>query len=134
MCTGTETRLVDCPALPIGTHNCGHTEDAGVTCQPNTCPQGDIRLILQDGSTTSGRVEICNNNIWGTVCDDAWGNVDARVACLQLGLASSGKMIKDTVTDTGDGGGGGGEREGGQGEREGGWGHRNYMEPHAAGN
>ena len=32
-CTGTEARLFDCPANPIGTHNCGHNEDAGVRCQ-----------------------------------------------------------------------------------------------------
>ena len=31
-CRGTETRLIDCPALPLGTHNCGHIEDAGVRC------------------------------------------------------------------------------------------------------
>ena len=32
-CTGTETRLVDCRSNPLGVHNCGHHEDAGVTCQ-----------------------------------------------------------------------------------------------------
>ena len=31
-CTGEETRLEDCPANPIGVHNCGHSEDAGVRC------------------------------------------------------------------------------------------------------
>ena len=31
-CLGTEASLLDCPALPVGTHNCGHYEDAGVTC------------------------------------------------------------------------------------------------------
>ena len=31
-CVGTESRLVDCPANPIGSHNCGHSEDAGVRC------------------------------------------------------------------------------------------------------
>ena len=31
-CRGTETRLIDCPARPLGSHNCGHTEDAGVQC------------------------------------------------------------------------------------------------------
>ncbi len=31
-CTGTETRLIDCPAGPLGTHNCLHVEDAGVSC------------------------------------------------------------------------------------------------------
>ena len=35
-CRGTETRLIDCPALPLGTHNCGHIEDAGVRCQMGT--------------------------------------------------------------------------------------------------
>ena len=33
-CRGTETRLIDCPALPLGTHNCAHIEDAGVRCIP----------------------------------------------------------------------------------------------------
>ena len=32
-CTGTEARLVDCPSNPLGVHDCGHFEDAGVTCQ-----------------------------------------------------------------------------------------------------
>jgi len=31
-CGGTETRLIDCPANTLGSHNCGHTEDAGVNC------------------------------------------------------------------------------------------------------
>ena len=32
-CTGTETRLVNCPSNPLGIHDCSHSEDAGVTCQ-----------------------------------------------------------------------------------------------------
>ena len=32
-CRGTETRLIDCPANALGSHNCGHIEDAGVRCQ-----------------------------------------------------------------------------------------------------
>ncbi len=31
-CAGNETRLIDCPAGPLGRHNCAHTEDAGVSC------------------------------------------------------------------------------------------------------
>ena len=32
-CTGTESRLFDCPANAVGSHNCAHSEDAGATCQ-----------------------------------------------------------------------------------------------------
>jgi hypothetical protein len=32
-CTGSETRLIDCPANALGSHNCQHSEDAGVRCR-----------------------------------------------------------------------------------------------------
>ena len=32
-CTGTESRLFDCPANSVGSHNCGHSEDASASCQ-----------------------------------------------------------------------------------------------------
>ena len=53
------------------------------------CTQGAIRLV-GGPNDMEGRVEICNNNIWGTVCDDAWGTPDARVACEQLGFSALG--------------------------------------------
>lgn len=31
-CRGTEARLIDCLASPIGIHNCVHREDVGVRC------------------------------------------------------------------------------------------------------
>ena len=87
-CVGDESRLIDCPARTLGsTIFCSHIEDAGVVCTATNCTQGAIRL--QGGTSTRGRVEICNSNVWGTVCDDFWSSTDARVACLQLGLPSS---------------------------------------------
>ena len=32
LCSGTESRLVDCAHNGIGNHNCDHREDAGVRC------------------------------------------------------------------------------------------------------
>ena len=53
------------------------------------CTNGEIRL--EGGSTLyEGRVEICRNQQWGTVCDNMWNNVDATVACRHLGYSGFG--------------------------------------------
>jgi deleted-in-malignant-brain-tumors protein 1 len=57
------------------------------------CPQNSLRL--QGGANSmTGRVEICNANVWGTVCDDFWGAPDARVACRQLGFSPTGLLCQ----------------------------------------
>ena len=69
---------------------------------PSNCTDGDIRLV--GGSTSNeGRVEICVNNVWGTICygnsrysyrtyRDYWGQSDGMVVCRQLGQQELGKF------------------------------------------
>ena len=57
------------------------------------CTSGDIRLV-GGASNLEGRVEICVNATWGTVCDFNWGTADANVACGQLGFSRSGEYFK----------------------------------------
>ena len=58
----------------------------------SNCPNATLRIV--DGpSQFEGRLEVCLNNVWGTVCGYRWDNNDAAVACRQLGHQPSGNII-----------------------------------------
>ena len=51
------------------------------------CESGTIRLV--NGRVPhEGRVEVCRDRIWGTVCDDFWSVEDAQVACRWAGFSA----------------------------------------------
>jgi deleted-in-malignant-brain-tumors protein 1 len=58
------------------------------------CESGTIRLVSERDSyfRRYGRVEICINQAWSTICDQHWDNIDASVVCSQLGFSPYGTV------------------------------------------
>ena len=66
---------VSMPILSIGAQGCSH---------------GTLQLVSGQ-SSNEGRVEICINGVWGTMCHGGWDSSDATVVCRQLGhIVSTG--------------------------------------------
>ncbi|NXW37374.1 DMBT1 protein, partial [Phaetusa simplex] len=83
-CTGMESTLSSCRGRPWGINNCYHGEDAGVVCSGSAVSSfAPIRLVDGPGRC-AGRVEVFHSERWGTVCDDSWDFMDAKVVCRQL--------------------------------------------------
>lgn len=63
------------------------TTPTDISTQPANCTTTDVRLVgTESENTRQGRVELCINNAWGSVCDDGFfDNTDAGVICQQIG-------------------------------------------------
>ncbi|XP_031177501.1 scavenger receptor cysteine-rich type 1 protein M130-like isoform X1 [Sander lucioperca] len=75
-CTGHEPSVLKCSHRPMGEHNCGHSEDAGVVCS-------EYVRVVNGSNRCSGRVEVHHDGNWKRVCND-WNKADADVACREI--------------------------------------------------
>ena len=56
----------------------------------DSCQDGAVHLV-NGSSEQSGRLEVCTNSVWGTVCGTGFDVTDAYVICRKLGLGISGQ-------------------------------------------
>ena len=71
-----------------------------ITTTNGMCVTGEVRLEAAYDNTSAnsreGRLELCINNAWGTVCDSLFDGEDAAVACSGIsgrGFSSLGKNL-----------------------------------------
>ncbi|VDI68326.1 Hypothetical predicted protein, partial [Mytilus galloprovincialis] len=116
-CNGYESDISHCASNGWNHHNCGHGEDASVSCR---YPKSGGNSITTDSVTTEesvttlpsvetsgtytnvrlvggnyyweGRVEIYHIGVWGTICDDDFDTNEAKVICAMLGFNRYGSV------------------------------------------
>ena len=61
------------------------------------CVEGEVQLIGNSGYSSFGRVEVCRDSTWGSVCGQRATFQDASVVCRQLGFSPHGMHAWDII-------------------------------------
>ncbi len=103
-CNNEAEKFIDC--LPSLIDISGRNQVAGLICSTFPvfqniilsviysidCIEGALRMV--DGSSyNEGRVEVCSNGRWGTVCGDGWTEREAALVCSRLGYPTLSKAM-----------------------------------------
>ena len=70
---------------------CPH-KDPSILLEAANCTTGEHRLV-NGTNPLEGRVEICINNAWGTVCSTSFSGDEAEVICRNLGYLPPGNVL-----------------------------------------
>ena len=65
----------------------------------SNCSNGDVRLV-NGRNILEGRVEICINRVWGTVCSEAFTIDEAKVTCRSLGMIAGDLLLVNIMFQT----------------------------------
>ena len=63
--------------------------------QATGCEDGEVRLTHRGNTKATGRIQLCLNNTWGTVCSDSIADhfASGSVVCRQLGFGGEGRCL-----------------------------------------
>jgi len=99
-CSGSESKITDCPHSGWGGQNCSHSDDVSVSCIVDST---DAVALVGGRNPRAGRLEVFHANEWGTVCDDEFTDAAARVVCFSLGFGYIGRKVDINHYGAGDG-------------------------------
>lgn len=110
--TGPTNPVTDyCDGAPCGVNGTCVNGTNSYTClcddgftgsQCQTSDTDSLNIRLEDGTTYSGRIEVFHDGMWGTVCDDSFGENEAIVVCRMLGFGEPENWDDSSATESAD--------------------------------